>query len=129
MRLAGRSGLQPDYAFLPLAIHDDYSSGKYHDDHPGSRYSEDEVKFELTAGGEIPIEWWFLVAGEFRLWNERRGEFGTVHTLDGSPLVQKAKADYLRLIGSAFDSIHDARAEAAKRGICAFPTDGEETGA
>src|ERR1051326_488541 len=95
LRLATLSALDHNDIRLPLAIYDEYASGRFHTDNPTLRYSEEEVRFTLTAGGNIPMEWWFLISGEFRLWNPRDGELHFVYTLDGDPLMDRAKADYL----------------------------------
>jgi hypothetical protein len=116
-RFAFRAGLEFEDATLPLALYEDYFSGQYHADQPITPYSEEEVRCWLTAAGSTPIEWWFLIAGEFRLWNPRDGEFHYIHTLDGDPRMEVAKADYLRSIGSAFDSMSAACVEATKRGL------------
>jgi hypothetical protein len=108
-RMAARAGLEPRDATVPMDIFEDYESGDYHADQQGMRYSEEEVRCELTAAGAIPIECWFFVGGRFRLWHEEMREFHIVVTLDGDPVKEIAKADFLRSIGSAFDSETEAR--------------------
>src|SRR5438105_3729315 len=61
-RLAVLGGLELSQSALPFAIYEDYVSGKFHSEKKGAEYSNEEIQFWLSAGGEIPMKWWFVIS-------------------------------------------------------------------
>jgi hypothetical protein len=121
LRLAALAKLDPKDAFLPMAIYEDHESGAFYRDNPALRYSDEVVRFHLTAGS-IPIEYFFVVGNIIRRWRPEDEELVGIFTLDGDPQMAQAEKDLLRSLGSEFSSDPEVFKEVSRRGLRTAPT-------
>jgi len=120
--VARLAGFDPADAAIPLRLYDEYVSGvtaaPWRAPVDRTFVPEEEVRYWLTHGTET-VEHWYLVAGEFHVWNARERGLCAIAIQDGDPHMHQAAKAYLKSHGLSFATLAEARGDAVRRGLTA----------